>query len=347
MSTTVVGLYRTEADVDHVSDELARAGFDRHDITRPAETDPDLANWLVDRGVPEREAAEYEQGVLAGGTLLTLEADDDRAAEAVQIMERHAHAAAGAGAGSAHAVHQGAGMQREAAMHRETKTDLGADTHRSGAAARSVEGEESIPVVEEDLEVGTRAVEGGGVRVHTFVTEKPVDAQVRVRDERVTVDRRPVDRPLGAGDLDDAFQERTVEMNERTEDVVVGKTARVVEEVVVGKDVDERTETVTDTVRKTGVEVERADDLETDEHRLDGTGYGDALSDDDEDFDEHDPAYRYGVDLADHPEYRGRPWGEIAPTVREGWVRTQGDTWLESERSVRRGYERTASRGRR
>jgi stress response protein YsnF len=48
-----------------------------------------------------------------------------------------------------------------------------------------------------------------------------------------------------------------VEIRETAEEAVVAKTARVVEEVVVGKESSQRTETVNDTVRGTEVEVER------------------------------------------------------------------------------------------
>jgi stress response protein YsnF len=44
-------------------------------------------------------------------------------------------------------------------------------------------------------------------------------------------------------------------MIERTEVPVVNKNARVVEEVSLGKDVNERSETINDTVRKTEVAV--------------------------------------------------------------------------------------------
>ena len=43
------------------------------------------------------------------------------------------------------------------------------------------------------------------------------------------------------------------------EEPVISKTARVVEEVVVGKEVRERTETVGDVVRRTDVEIEELD----------------------------------------------------------------------------------------
>ena len=121
--------------------------------------------------------------------------------------------------------------------------------------AKSVSGgEEAIPVIEEQVRVGKREVGRGNVRVRSYVVERPVEEQVNLREERVTVERRPVDRELTSGAA--AFQERTIEATERGEEAVVDKQARVVEEVGLRKDVDTRTETVRDTVRKTEVEVE-------------------------------------------------------------------------------------------
>ena len=93
------------------------------------------------------------------------------------------------------------------------------------------------------------------VRIYSHVTEQPVEQEVHLRDERVTVERRPVDRPATERDLA-AFQEGTIELTETHEEAIVSKQARVVEEVVIEKDVREHTETVRDTVRRTEVEVE-------------------------------------------------------------------------------------------
>jgi len=122
-------------------------------------------------------------------------------------------------------------------------------------------GETTIPVVEEELQVGKREVERGGVRVESRVEEKPVTEQVQLREERVHVERRPVDRPVT--NADEAFREGTLEVTERAEEAVVSKTARVVEEVVVGKQVEEHTETVHDTLRRTDVDVQEVNTNET------------------------------------------------------------------------------------
>jgi uncharacterized protein (TIGR02271 family) len=104
---------------------------------------------------------------------------------------------------------------------------------------------------------GSAKSDGGSVRVRSYVVEQPVQEQVHLWEERVHVERRPVDRPAytlaGAAE---PFRERTIEVTATAEEAVVAKEARVKEEIVVSKDTQERTETVSDTVRRTEVEVD-------------------------------------------------------------------------------------------
>ncbi len=115
--------------------------------------------------------------------------------------------------------------------------------------------DQTIKVVQEDLQVGKREVETGGVRVRSRIVERPVEESLRLREERVRVQRTPVNRPATADDLN-AFQEGQIEVVEHAEVPVVSKTANVVEEISVGKEVNERVETIRDTVRSTDVDVE-------------------------------------------------------------------------------------------
>ncbi|MGI4733102.1 MAG: YsnF/AvaK domain-containing protein, partial [Janthinobacterium lividum] len=108
--------------------------------------------------------------------------------------------------------------------------------------------------VEEQLVVGKREVDRGGARVRSYVTETAVHEQIKLRDEKINVQRRAVDRPIT--DADDAFRERTIDMTATGEEAVVGKTARVVEEVVVSKTRGEHVEQIDDTVRRTDVEID-------------------------------------------------------------------------------------------
>ncbi|WP_408476697.1 DUF2382 domain-containing protein [Paraburkholderia strydomiana] len=86
--------------------------------------------------------------------------------------------------------------------------------------------------MQESLEVGKRQVQTGGVRVYSRLTETPVSETVNVHEEHASIERRAVDRPATAADLEEEF----VEIRETAEQPVVAKTARVVEEVVVGKE---------------------------------------------------------------------------------------------------------------
>jgi uncharacterized protein (TIGR02271 family) len=112
-----------------------------------------------------------------------------------------------------------------------------------------------MKVMEERLRVGKREVAKGAVRVRSYVVERPVEEQVRLHDEKVSIERKPVDRPASPGDAG-LFQERTIEARAISEEAVVQKEARVVEEIGIRKEAAERTETVRDTVRKTEVEID-------------------------------------------------------------------------------------------
>ena len=128
-----------------------------------------------------------------------------------------------------------------------------------GGTRKLEKGKEAVPVVEEQLNVGKKEIDtGGGVRVNTRVEEKPVEANINLREENVRVERRPTDRPATEADFAKAGS-GTVEVTEHKEVPVINKEARVVEEVVIDKEARDRTETVRDTVRKTDVDVERVD----------------------------------------------------------------------------------------
>ena len=111
---------------------------------------------------------------------------------------------------------------------------------------------------EERLDVSKRDVERGGARIRSRIIERPVEETIRLREEHVVVNRRPVDREFTDADLQN-FQPGEMEITEHAEVPVVGKQARVVEEIEVGKNVTEREETIRDTVRSTDVNVEEFD----------------------------------------------------------------------------------------
>ena len=83
--------------------------------------------------------------------------------------------------------------------------------------------------------------------------------QVNLRNDRVEIERRPVDRAIEAGDQ--MFTDRVLEAEEHAEEAVISKTARVTEEIGLRRQSDERNETVSDKIRHTEVEIkdERTD----------------------------------------------------------------------------------------
>ncbi len=144
---------------------------------------------------------------------------------------------------------------------REVHVLAGADRDGSRAANGKPERgsqEIRIPIVEERIKVGKREVTRDAVRVHTSVTEKPVEEGVTLRKTEVHVDRHPVDRPASEADLKNAGKQ--FEFTSTNEVPVVEKTARVVGEVVISKDVTQKEETIRGTVRKTEVKVDELND---------------------------------------------------------------------------------------
>ncbi|HVF80509.1 MAG TPA: PRC and DUF2382 domain-containing protein [Flavisolibacter sp.] len=114
----------------------------------------------------------------------------------------------------------------------------------------------TIPVIKEELEIGKREVETGGIRLRSRVVEEQVSEDINLREEHVTVERTAVDRVATESDL----REEDIEVREHTEVPVVNKEARVVEEISLNKEVTERNETISDTVRNTEVDIDRDED---------------------------------------------------------------------------------------
>jgi len=119
-----------------------------------------------------------------------------------------------------------------------------------------------VPVYEEDLVVGKRQTEIGDVRLHKDVVTEQETVNVPLQQERVTVERVAVDQPLDAATVKDAFTERDIDVPVKGEEAVVGKQARVVEEVRLRKDVVTEQEQVSDTVRKERVVVDGVDEAQ-------------------------------------------------------------------------------------
>ena len=184
------------------------------------------------------EVGHYKEAVRRGGALLT-----------VTVMEE-AHVAL-----VRSTLHEAGAVDiDERVAHWKNTGYAGYDATTQPYTADEVTADrQAFSVVRESLDVGKREVETGGVRVYSRMTETPVTQSVNLREEHATIERHPVDRVATAADLKGG----SIEIRETAEHAVVAKTAHVIEEVVVGREATNHTETINETLHGTEVEVER------------------------------------------------------------------------------------------
>jgi uncharacterized protein (TIGR02271 family) len=137
-----------------------------------------------------------------------------------------------------------------------TRTD---DTMLGERTTDAVDDDVRIPVMEEQLSVNKHEVRRGLVRVHKTVNEEQASVNVPLREETVHVERHAVTGDYTGTMPTDAFQETEIEIPLRGEEVDVTKRAVVREEVTIDKDVVERDQQVTDTIRREEVHLHGAD----------------------------------------------------------------------------------------
>jgi uncharacterized protein (TIGR02271 family) len=332
-SKTVVGVFDDRATAQRAAQDLVEQGFRRDNITvitkdtlasdaaiggaglsgrLPTESGTGGAigrffKKLFGADVNEREHGYYTEAIQRGGSFVSVWAGEDDSDRAVHILERY--------------------------------NPIDVDERASASGTRAGE---AIPVVEEELQVGKRTVQGGGVRVYSRIVEEPVEEQVTLHEERAYVDRRPVDRPATEADI--RRSESTIEVTETSEEPVVGKRARVREEVVIGKESTERTETVRDKVRRTDVQVEQmaGEDLDVDFRNDFRSRYASRTG---ATYDNYAPAYEYGYRMAGEPRYRGKSWQDVEPTLKTEYVSNRpNSTWEQVKDAVRYGWEKVSGK---
>ena len=246
MNYTIVGFFDRDINTENVVSALKKEGIKESQI--------DNSVYKTDKTY-ENDAYDYDENEKASGFWNWLFGDDheektkySRVGAQSHLITVYAHDRAEAERASALLDQHGAIDINETFMKSAayaTSMDTIAETHTNI--------DDSISVVKEDLAVGKREVSHGSVQVRSRIIEKPVEESIRLREERVYVTRKPVDRKVNTAD---AFREKEITLNEYAEEAVVEKTAKVVEEISVGKDVDQRTETITDTVRETEVDID-------------------------------------------------------------------------------------------
>jgi len=290
MAHTVIGVFDNATEAQKAVDELVDKGFSRSSIDLSAQTgdysnsdlddnddDSSVGGFFSSLFGSDDDDARRHTRVASRGSVVTVHAQSDDEAEqaadilddngAVDVDERASQygygdtgtqttmGTAGTSYGTTDTTMGTTGLDTDV-----TGVNYGDTTNRGLTSDRDLttDNDQTIKVIEENLEVGKREVERGGVRVRSRIIERPVEESLRLREERVRVQRTPVNRPATEAELN-AFQEGQIEMTEHAEVPVVSKTANVVEEISVGKEVNERVETIRDTVRSTDVNIENID----------------------------------------------------------------------------------------
>lgn len=372
MDQTVIGVFDTYDHAERAKQQLIERGFSTNDVqvrahsadlgtnsstsATPSHDDnggfmEGVRNFFADLFGPDQDnAGHYSEAVRRGGAVVAVTVADESRVDSA----REALAATGA-----------VDIEKRVAEWRTA----GYEGYRSDAKPYSrddiaKERERVIPVVQEELEVGKRQVDLGAVRVVSRMVETPVKESVTLREEHASIERRPVDRPASEADLN-ALRDQSIEVHETAEKAVVNKTARVVEEVVVGKTASEHTEQISDTVRNTVV------DVQNDSRAVTGGSTGSMMgttadnmaatrtsADFDDDFrsdwntryasmggtyDDYAPAYRYGSTLGSDSRYKDRSWADIETNARSDWqTQYPSSDWERFKAAVRHGWERVS-----
>ncbi|WP_448603125.1 YsnF/AvaK domain-containing protein [Thermoleptolyngbya sp.] len=318
---TVIGLFDDREEGMRAYTALHEEGFALADLDILTNDDKDDVPKLENlrRNLPASDAEVYLEGVRQGGTIITANVADSAATRAAEIMSNFNMVVI---------------ADRVAELKKVNPNLTLSDPARD---------ENVLEVIEEDLQVGKTAVERGRMRIYSVVTEREVSQDVALRDETLRVSRRPVNRQVEI--RPDLFQERSFEMVEMDEIALVGKTARVVEEVVLGKEVAEKIETIKETLRRQDVEIEEVPavrsfaDYDADFRAF----YNEKLSGKGVQYDELRPALNYGYSLATREPFRSSPWSAVEPDARRIWEEKNPGTWDQSKAVIHYAWEKVRS----
>lgn len=318
---TVIALFDDREEAMNAYHTLGSEGFAKADLdilTNDDQEDvPKLAN--LRSYVPAPDVDVYLEGVRLGGTIITANVAESSVSRAAEILS-------------------GFNMVNIKERVGQYQGTAGVFTLSDPAQDENV-----IEVIEEELEVGKEEIERGRMRIYSVVTERQVETEVGLRDETIKVKRRPVNRAVSINP--DLFKEKSFEMIEVDEIAKVSKTARVVEEVSLGKEVVEKIETIKETLRRQDVEIEevaaaRSFDTYDSDFR---TFYTTNLSKTGVSYEDLRPAFSYGYKLATKEPFRSSPWSAVEADARGIWEDKNPGTWEQNKPVIKYAWEKVRS----
>jgi len=318
---TVIGLFDDRNEGMRAYTALSNEGFALADLDILTNDDQDDVPKLASlrNNLPGPDAEVYLEGVRQGGTIITANVADGTATRAAEIMSNF----------------NMVNITDRAAQFQRTNPNL--------VLSDPAHDQHVLEVIEEDLQVGKGEVERGRMRIYSVISEREVAQDVALRDETIRVNRRPVNRQVDI--KPELFQERSFEMVEMDEIALVGKTARVVEEVVIGKEVAEKIETIKETLRRQDVEIEEVPAVRSfNEYDADFRNfYNQKLADKGVQYDELKPALNYGYSLATREPFRSSPWSAVEVDARRLWEEKNPGSWDQNKAVIHYAWEKVRS----
>lgn len=312
-----------------------------------------IAGALIGAGVPEDEATYYEGEFQQGRAIVTVQAGQ-RYAEAQSILRRLGAYdvetrgdTAGRPAGSFGVADRPAGRATDAAA------PTGSFGRAQPAPAANTDRADSVPIHEERLVADKERVQSGEVQIRKEVHTEQRTIEVPVTREDVVIERRPVNQPTDRADLRD--DQSTVRIPVYEERVEVTKQPYVVEEVNVGKRTVQENREVTDTVRREEAVVDTEGEVR--DRGAEGSGrrtqigWAEAMpryrshwqshhASRGGRWEDYEPSYRYGHEMASDERYRGRSWTDVEPEFRRDWGSRYPNTpWERGGNAVREAWE--------
>jgi hypothetical protein len=193
--TALVAMFNTYAEAQAARAKLAEQGITEN-MTQLASADKGSAvaehdhrgffATLMDMFGGHDDAGHFAEGVRRGSAVLTVELADEAKADGVRkILED---------CGAVDVNRRVEGWKASGYK--------GYDKSAPGYTNDEIAKErDTFKVIQEDVKVGKRQVEGDRVRVLTRVVERPVTEKVTLHQEKVIVERRPVDRAATTAEM--------------------------------------------------------------------------------------------------------------------------------------------------
>jgi len=240
-----------------------------------------------------------------------------------------------------------------AAVPLETTGTTAGAAPRSAGPVGTTDGDQALHLHEEELRVSKERVQAGQVRLGKEVVEEERTLDVPTTREEVVIERTPSDRQPDDHTIEDSADE-TIRVPVAEERVTVEKVPVVTEEVSLGKRQITETRQVSDTVRREEARIDQTGDVDVAGAATPGwdaaaarfrTTWEQGSGAQGGRWEDVEPGYRYGWQMANDPRYRGRSWADAEPALREDWASAHPETpWERAGAAIREAWDSVTAR---